>query len=186
MPERDFFSSSQRVVEELSTVFNQLDAGSVEDFINAVLAADKVLVVGVGRVRIALAAFVKRLNHLGIPAWLVGDVNEPPITDRDLLLIGSGSGESIFPKNIAICAKKYGATLAHLTSSPHSSIAEMSDVVVDFHCGSKSGSGIHSIQPMTTLFEQSLLLFGDMICLQLMRRKGLSVEQVSGQHANLE
>lgn len=186
MTDTIFLTESRTVMNELATVFRQLEPESVEAFTTLLLDADKVLVVGVGRVRIALSAFVKRLNHLGIPAWLVGDVNEPPVGSRDVLVIGSGSGESIYPKNIALCARKYGARLAHLTSSPQSSIAQLSDVVVDFHCGSKSGAGIHSIQPMTTLFEQSLLIFGDLICMELMRRKGLSAEQVSAQHANLE
>lgn len=186
MSENIFFKKSQLVVNELSTVMSRLEPQSIEEFITSLLDAEKVLVVGVGRVRIALSAFVKRLNHLGISSWLVGDVNEPPISKHDLLLIGSGSGESIFPKNIALCATKYGARLAHLTSSPESSIAKMSDIVVDFHCGSKSGDGISSIQPMTTLFEQSLLIFGDLICLEIMQRKGLSAEQVASQHANLE
>ncbi|TRJ29637.1 3-hexulose-6-phosphate isomerase, partial [Salmonella enterica subsp. enterica serovar Mbandaka] len=43
-----------------------------------------------------------------------------------------------------------------------------------------------SIQPMTTLFEQSLVLFGDLVCLEIMAIKQLSLANVKLNHANLE
>lgn len=174
------------IIKEIDTVLNNINKNEIEQFIEALLSAEKVFIIGVGRVKISLSAFVKRLNHLKIKTWLVGDINEPAISKHDLLVVGSGSGESIVPKNIALCAKKYHAKIAHLTSSPQSSIAQLSDIVIDFHCNSKSGDGIKTIQPMTTLFEQSLFIFGDLICLELMRRKKLTLEQVASQHANLE
>lgn len=59
---------------------------------------------------LALEMTVKRLNHLGINACVVGAVNEP-IGPKDILVVGSGSGESIFPKHITACAKRYDAKL---------------------------------------------------------------------------
>ncbi|TSG06427.1 3-hexulose-6-phosphate isomerase, partial [Salmonella enterica subsp. enterica serovar Typhimurium] len=83
--------------------------------------------------------------------------------------------------------KRYDAKIVHLTSSPTSSIAQLADVIVDFHCGSKGGTGEYiSIQPMTTLFEQSLVLFGDLVCLEIMAIKQLSLANVKLNHANLE
>ena len=186
MSKSHYGQNEKSVISELDTVLKGIDDKEIEQLIQALLAAEKVFIIGVGRVKIALSAFAKRLNHLGIQTWLVGDVNEPPIGKSDLLLVGSGSGESLFPKNIAVCAKKYDAKIAHLTSSPKSSIAQLSDIIVDFHCNSKSGDGIKTIQPMTTLFEQSLFIFGDLICLELSERKGLTTEQIASQHANLE
>ncbi|WP_392558871.1 6-phospho-3-hexuloisomerase [Orbus mooreae] len=186
MLDSTFNVNSKKIVQELDAVLSSIDAEQINQLISQLLTAEKVFIIGVGRVYVSLSAMAKRLNHLGIKTWMVGDINEPPITDKDLLLVGSGSGESLFPKNIALCAKKYNAKIAHLTSSPQSTIAQMADVVVDFHCNSKSGNGIATIQPMTTLFEQSLLLFGDLICLELVRQKGLTLEEVAKNHANLE
>lgn len=186
MLELTYFKNAKIVVNELDTVLTSIEKQQIEQLIASLLKAEKVFIVGVGRVYIALSAMAKRLNHLGIKTWMVGDINEPAITEHDLLLVGSGSGESLFPKNIALCAKKYNATIAHLTSNPQSSIAQIANVIVDFHCNSKSGNGIKTIQPMTTLFEQSLLMFGDLICLELMNQTQLSLEQVAKNHANLE
>lgn len=176
-----------RITEEINTVLGNIDEAEIQAYTRILLNAEKVFFIGVGRVMLALETSVKRLNHAGINACVVGAVNEPPIGKNDVLVVGSGSGESIIPKHIATCAKKYDAKVVHLTSNPASSIARMADVIVDFHCGSKAGSGsITSIQPMTTLFEQSLMIFGDLVCLEIMKEKGLTFEEVSKRHANLE
>ncbi|QWA09278.1 SIS domain-containing protein [Sodalis ligni] len=182
-----YVETVDRVTAEIASVLRGIEEEQIQAYVAALLKADTVFFVGVGRVLLALETAVKRLNHVGIKACVVGDINEPPIGPRDVLVVGSGSGESIFPKHIAGCAKKYGATLVHLTSNPASSIAQVADVIVDFHCGSKSGQGAFtSIQPMTTLFEQVLVIFGDLVCLRIMAIKELSLAEVAGNHANLE
>lgn len=183
----NYGNNASQIKNELSSVLSGIDPQQINAYISALLQARNVFFVGVGRVLLALEMTVKRLNHLGINAGVVGAVNEPPIGPGDLLVVGSGSGESIFPKHITACAKRFDAKIVHLTSSPASTIAKISDIVIDFHCGSKSGTGtLNSIQPMTTLFEQSLVLFGDLICLEIMAIKKLSPDDVRLNHANLE
>lgn len=117
---------------------------------------------------------------------MVGDLNEPPITSDDLLVVGSGSGESVIPLEIAKKAKSYQATIVHLTSSPESSIAQLADSVVTFESPSKSNQTFTSIQPMTTVFEQGLLIFHDVLALRLMEEKQMTMEALKRRHANLE
>ncbi len=183
----NYYENALKVNEEHRVILSNIHVQEIESYLEAIMKADKVFFIGVGRVMLALETMAKRLTHLGINTSVVGAINEPPIGPSDLLVVGSGSGESLIPKQIASCAKRYEAQVAHLTSNSQSSIAKMSDVVVNFHCGSKIGGGVfESIQPMSTLFEQSLMIFGDLVCLELMKRKGLSFEQVSKNHANLE
>ncbi len=187
MSELTYKEQVNRITGEINTVLRNIDETQIQDYTRILLNAEKVFFIGVGRVMLALETTVKRLNHVGVNACVVGAVNEPPIGQNDVLVVGSGSGESIIPKHIATCAKKYHAKVVHLTSNPASSIARVADVIVDFHCGSKVGGGsITSIQPMTTLFEQSLMIFGDLVCLEIMKEKVLSFEEVSKWHANLE
>ena len=182
-----FSVNAQQVAHEIGNVLQGIDSAQIDRYIAELQGAETVFYVGVGRVLLALETAVKRLNHLGIHAYTVGALNEPPIGTRDLLVVGSGSGESIYPRHIAQCAKSYGARIVHLTSNPGSSIAQLADVIVDFHCGSKASAGAQpSIQPMTTLFEQSLVVFGDVVCLHIMTERGLSFADVSRNHANLE
>ncbi len=187
MTTRPFSANAQQVAQEIGDVLQGIESAQIDRYIAELQAAETVFFVGVGRVLLALETAVKRLNHLGIRAYTVGALNEPPMGANDLLVVGSGSGESIYPRHIAQCAKAYDARIVHLTSNPASSIAQLADVVVDFHCGSKASIGaVSSIQPMTTLFEQSLVVFGDIVCLQIMTERGLSFADVSRNHANLE
>ena len=45
---------------------------------------------------------------------------------------------------------------------------------------------IESIQPMTSLFEQTLLLLGDTICLMIINEKNIDMPTLWEYHANLE
>ena len=91
----------KEVLGELDKALGAVDPETVEKFVKAVLEADQVYFVGVGRVLLSLQAICKRLAHLGIKTHYVGEITEPAITDKDLLVVGSGSGGSLFPLGIA-------------------------------------------------------------------------------------
>ena len=55
---------------------------------------------------LALQCVCKRFAHLGIKAHCVGEINEPAIKKDDLLIVGSGSGGSLFPLGIAKKARE--------------------------------------------------------------------------------
>ena len=84
--------------------------------------AEKVFFVGVGRVMLALECIAKRYAHLGIHAVVVGEITEPAITPKDVLVVGSGSGETLFPLGIARKAHSIGAKVVHIGSNPKSSM----------------------------------------------------------------
>ena len=86
------------VAQECTAALDKISDAQSEAFIEAILAADKVFFVGVGRVLLSLQAICKRFAHLGIGAHYVGEITEPAITDKDLLIVGSGSGESLFER----------------------------------------------------------------------------------------
>lgn len=61
-----------------------------------ITTAHRVFFVDVVRVLLALEALAKRLAHLGLKTTVVGAITEPAITAQDLLIVGSGSGESVY------------------------------------------------------------------------------------------
>ena len=83
--------------------------------------------VGVGRVMLALEAIAKRWAHLGVKTHLVGEITEPAITPNDLLIVGSGSGTTLFPAGIAQKAHQIGAKIVHIGSNPNSPLREISE-----------------------------------------------------------
>jgi 6-phospho-3-hexuloisomerase len=183
-----FEKISQEVVGEIGEAISLISENEIEKLINEIEKADKVFFIGVGRVLLSLKSIAKRLAHLGIKTVIVGEITEPAITDKDLLIVGSGSGESAIPLIIAEKAKKYNARVAHIGSNPNSSMKKFTDVFVRIPVTTKldTQDSIKSIQPMTSLFEQSLLILGDIIALMMVRDKSIDIHSLWEYHANLE
>ena len=179
---------SLMIAEECQKALQKIDEEQSQQLVEAILNADEVFFIGVGRVMLSLQAICKRFAHFGIKAHCVGEITEPAITDKDLLIVGSGSGETLFPVAIAQKAKKIGTKVAWIGSNQDSTIAKLSDYKVRIPVQSKLNKPdeLHSQQPMTSLFEQTLLLYGDSLAMEIMERKGLQFENLWKYHANLE
>ena len=176
------------VTEECHRALTAIEPEKVLEYLDMLTSAKRVFFVGVGRVLLSLEAIAKRYAHLGIDTVIVGQITEPAITKDDVLVVGSGSGETMFPAGIARKAKAFGAKVIHIGSNPNSGLKDVADLFVRIPVESraKAPDEIHSVQPMTSLFEQSLLLFGDTTALMLVKEKHLELDKLWEYHANLE
>ncbi len=177
------------VLSELGRALGAVDPASLERLTDAILSADQVFFVGVGRVMLSLQAVCKRLAHLGIRAHCVGEICEPAITKDDLLIVGSGSGASLFPLGIARKARSaVDCKIVHIGSAPNSEMRDVADFMVRIPVRTKLylDDEIDSCQIMTSLFEQSLLLLGDVLAKMIVERRGLDMKALWQYHANLE
>jgi 6-phospho-3-hexuloisomerase len=181
-------NTSRQVIGELQKTLDSIDPASLEKLTEAILDADQVFFVGVGRVLLSLQSVAKRLAHLGIQAHYVGEITEPAITPKDLLIVGSGSGASLFPLGIAKKAKGIGCRIVHIGSNPNSEMKDIADFMVRIPVRTKFylQDEIDSVQPMTSLFEQSVLLVGDIIAKMIIDQKQLDMKALWQYHANLE
>ena len=186
-PER-YDQSVESVLDECRIALSRINPSVVDDFMEILLGADKVFFIGVGRVMLSLMAMAKRLAHLGIQTYIVGQITEPAITNRDLLIVGSGSGESLIPVAIARKAKSLGVRIVHIGSNPESSLKPITDLFIRIPVQTKLARSdeIKSQQPMTSLFEQSLLLLGDVIAKMIIERQHTKMDNLWQFHANLE
>lgn len=151
-------------------------------------AAASVFVGGAGRSGLMGKAFAMRLMHMGVTSHVIGETVTPGIGQGDWLVLGSGSGETGSLVAMAQKARQAGAQVAVVTIKPESTLGQFADVTVvlpgatkEQHNGQRGG-----IQPMASLFEQSLLLFYDALVLKLMELKGQNSANMYGKHANLE
>ncbi len=184
-----FHENAKLILGELDAALAAVREPDVDAFVDAILASEKVFVTGLGRVLLSLQAFVKRLNHLGVPAWYVGEMNEPALTSRDLFIVGSGSGETAVPITITKIARKLGARIVHIGSNPNCSLSALTDLFVRIPVRTKLelADEIPSRQIMSSLFEQSLLILGDAVALQIAERKSITdMKALWALHANLE
>ena len=183
-----FQEKTSIVVDELGKVFKRIDEKEVDDFAEAIIKAKRVFVVGAGREGISSRGFAMRLMHLGKEVHWVWDDTTPNIERGDLLIANSGSGEVISVYNVARLAKEAGASLATVTANPDGNVAKLSEVVV--HIPAEVwGPGkdvIHSIQPMGSLFEQSLYIFHDIVVLILMEKMRKTASEMAKRHRNVE
>lgn len=172
------------LLNELSDTLPLINENQFNALQNEMLSANKVIVVGVGRVMLSLKAWVKRFKHLGIDINYFGSETEDRIGTSDLVIIGSSSGETLIPKEIAIKAKAAGARVFYIGSNLESSVSKVSDN--QLYLVSKTNDGYDSKQPMSTLFEQQLYLLGDILTASIMDKKSLKENDVILKHANLE
>lgn len=178
----------QKITEELRKVLAQIKEEEIERFIEEILKARRIFLYGLGRALLMTKAFAMRLVHLGFNAHVIGDVTIPNVKQKDLLIICSGSGETDTTFLLATKAKKMGGEIVCATAHPHSRIGKLSNITISIPAQTKvEGKGeISSIQPMATLYEQSLLLFLDLIVILLMERMGETSESMWERHFNLE
>lgn len=181
-------ASRALVLKELFTAVSMIDENEINALVEEILRAKRVFFVGVGRVLLSLQAMCKRLNHLGVPATYVGAIDEPALTEFDLLIVGSGSGESVFPVSIAKIAKRVGARIVQIGSNRNGTVAQYCNLFVRIPCRTKLNLAdeIVSCQPMSSLFEQSLLILGDIVAYLIVERKHLDMQTLWYTHANLE
>lgn len=176
------------VVQELSRTVHLISDTEAEKLASQILESKKIFVAGAGRSGFMGKAFVMRMMHMGFDAYIVGETVTANLEKDDLLIIGSGSGETNTLIAIAEKAKSLGGKIAAITISPDSSIGEIADIVVKLPGVTKdqSAGDYKTIQPMGSLFEQTMLLFYDAVILRIMEKKGLDSNKMYGKHANLE
>lgn len=186
--ETNYSNTCVMVLKEIENALAGVDVKSLEKLVEDILSADDVFFVGVGRVMMSLEAICKRLTHLGIKAHCVGDITEPAIKDTDLLIVGSGSGESIVPVAIAKKAKEFNAKVVHIGSNQKGAISEYSDYMVRVPVQTRLylPDEVKSAQIMTSLFEQTLLILGDVISKMIAEENNVDFDALWEFHANLE
>ena len=176
----DFSRSAEKAADEIAKALASVDEAQIEMLVKEILRARKVFFIAAGRSGYVLRCVASRFYHVGLDAHFVGDVNVPPITKRDLLIVGSASGERICPAAIAKAAKERRARLAYIGCGMTSRLRRMADVFV------RLPMPVKSKQLMESLFEQSLLVLGDVLALMIARETKASSKFIKARHANLE
>lgn len=183
-----YHQCSEQILLECQKALAAIEPENTHQLLKAMMQAEQVFFVGVGRVSLSLQSMAKRLAHLGLSTHIVGEITEPAITPNDLLIVGSGSGESLIPVAIAKKAHALGVRIAYIGSNAESTVAKLSTVCVRIPVRTKLAKPdeIHSDQPMTSLFEQTLLLYGDTLAMMICREHSIVMHDLWRKHANLE
>lgn len=196
---KNYKISTNSIAEEIKNSLLKIPIKQTENLINQIIKANRVYLVAIGRVNLSLQCFGKRLSHLGIKVELVGSLTERPASKKDLLIVASGSGESLIPVQIAKKAKQIGCKILLITSAEKSTIKKISNYIVQLHAPTKSikknlneslfdkaSKTEKSIQPMSSLFDQALHIYGDIVALGIIEKLKINKKKLWKYHANLE
>ena len=184
-----FNDYSSIVLKEIEETLGDIDQTNITYLMKQIMDAPRIFIAGVGRTGLVMRCFAMRLMHLGIKVQILGDITTTAISKNDLLLIGSGSGETSSLLSIAKKAQNLGVKTYLVTINPDSRIGDLAQACLKIQAPSPKLSQKHeksSIQPMGSLFEQTLLLTLECISVMIMQEKKLDSERMFVNHANLE
>ena len=181
---------AQKVCGEVTRCIDGIEADSLQQAVETISAAPRIFLAGAGRSGLAVRALAMRLMHLGKNTYVVGDTTTPALAAGDLLIIGSGSGRTASLLASAEKAKTLDASLMLATIDTASPIAALADCVIKIDAPSPKAAGSAaadaSIQPMGSMFEQTLLLLFDSLVVAVMELEGKTSNEMFARHANLE
>ncbi len=177
------------IIEEIDITLDKIDRSQQRELLDIISGSPRLFIAGRGRTGLVMNAFAIRMMQMGFKIHVVGEPTTPSIMPGDLLLIGSGSGETASLVVMSEKARKAGAGVALITMDNDSAIAGNADVMVVIPAGGSKtdkDADTDSMQPMCNLFEQCLLLFLDALTISLMEEKKIDVSILYDRHANLE
>ena len=178
------------IIEELSRTIDSAEMTRTPEAVSAITQAARVFVAGAGRSGLMMRSFAMRLMQIGVEAYVVGETTTPDIHKGDLLMIGSGSGSTGGPVSYANIAKHAGIRVVAITAARESPLTELADLIIRLPAPTpkvhEANAPPPSVQPLGTLFEQTLLIYLDALIILLMKEMNVAVETLLRRHTTLE
>ena len=165
----------ERFLLELRVVSDGLDEVDLRGLIDCLATAPRIFVSGMGRSGYVMRAFATRLAQVGLAAHVVLEAGAPEFRDRDVLLVGSGSGATETVLAVVEGAKKKGAVVALVSANALSPMGRLADhrLLIPPMLPEAMPASEEVLTPMQTTFEQALWLLLDAVAVELLRlRKG--------------
>jgi len=187
------------MASKIRKIANAISDDDVEKFLEEILRAKRVYVIGAGRSGLVAKAFAMRLMHLGMQAYVVGETITPALSAGDLIVIFSGSGKTKTVADIAETAKEIGAHICLITSNADSRIGRISNcnVVIEHQRDAVTDDAVEfeirqmmgehkSFAPLGTLFETASMIFADAVISRLMEITKTDESSLKNRHTNIE
>nr|WP_306266211.1 SIS domain-containing protein [Pararhizobium sp. IMCC3301] len=178
-----------RLLEELRPGLAPSVLAQIAPLTEVLAKARRIACFGVGREGLMMKALTMRLFHLGLEAHVVGDMTTPPIATGDVLFVSAGPGD--FGTVAALCnvARAAGAQVICITATRDGPVPAMADLIVHLPAqtmASDQGPAASSVLPMGSLYEVLMVLFFELLVLDLRGRLSIAPEAMRARHTNLE
>lgn len=157
------------IMEEILDVIHKVDESKLDQIVQVLDKSKRVFVQGEGRSGLTAKAFAMRLMHLGYRVFVVGETITPAVEKEDIFIGVSGSGTSAHVLFDTEKAVKKGCEVIAVTSKEESPLAKLASHVLIIPGTVKGDQGENrgSIQLLSSLFDQSLHIVLDALCLKV-------------------
>ncbi len=179
---------SRGALADLARVFAVLPETAADELIEAIVAAKRIVVFGLGREGLQMRGFAMRLFHMGRDVAVWGDMTTPAVSSGDLFIVSAGPGYLASAEALAKIAKADGARVALVTAQPDGKLSSQVDIVtvIPAQTMANDQGGPVSVLPMGSLFETAQMIFFELVILKLRPRFSESAETMRARHTNLE
>ena len=187
------------MASKIREIANTISDEDAEKFIQELLNAKRIYVIGAGRSGLVAKAFAMRLMHLGLQAYVVGETITPALNKGDVMVIFSGSGRTKTVADMAETARDIGGKICLITSNADSRIGKIADciVIIEHHRDAVADDaaefeirqmmGDHkSFAPLGTLFETASMIFADAVISRMMEITQMDESALKNRHTNIE
>jgi 6-phospho 3-hexuloisomerase len=180
-----FSRSTSYIQKKVQEILNSIDEDNINEALNLFFNCNHIFVYGAGRSGLVAKAFAIRLVHLGFQAFVIGETITIPVQKGDLVVIVSGSGETIPAVMTAEIGNNLGAKVVSITGKKNSDIAKYADITIYISSGCLEEER-KKFAPLGTLFEASVWILLDGLIADLLDRKFETEETMRKRHATLE
>lgn len=172
------------IVDEIISVLSKVEDAELNEVAQSIRKDTRVFVDGEGRSGLMGKGFAMRLMHLGYTVFSVGETITPAVSKNDIYFSISGSGESANVVHNTRKAKENGCFIISVTSKPQSTVASLADKALIIPGTTKGDDGEQrkSVQLLSSLFDQSLHIVLDALCLMLSKKDNISNSEATAKH----
>jgi 6-phospho-3-hexuloisomerase len=163
---------SKGALNDLAGVFAVMPENALDGLIEAIVAAKRIVVFGLGREGLQMRGFAMRLFHIGRDVAVWGDMTAPALGAGDLFIASAGPGDLPTAQTLVEIAHKAGARTALVTAQPAGGLAKQVDIVtvVPAQTMENDQGGKLSVLPMGSLFESAQMIAFELVILKLRPR----------------
>ncbi len=187
MTKKEIIETGRDVLATESGAVASLSRNLGEEFVQAVnllcRAKARVIVIGMGKSGLVGKKIAATLASTGTPAFFLhpaeaghGDLGM--VTERDVIIAISNSGETAELTGIVPFLKRFGIKLLSMTGNPHSTLAKISDVTLDISV--KEEACPMGIVP--TASTTAAMAMGDALAVALLNKRGFKEEDFAFFH----
>jgi 6-phospho 3-hexuloisomerase len=180
-----FYDSIVYIQRKVKEILNKVSNDEIEKVKKLFFTSNRIFLYGAGRSGLVAKAFAIRLMHLGFQTFVIGETITAPVQKGDLVIIISGSGETIPAVMTAEIARNLEASVVSITGKRKSDIARFADITL-YISASCDDVERKKFAPLGTLFEASVWILLDGLIADLLESKKETEADMRGRHATLQ